>query len=89
MSDNGPQNYDDNGYNLKDGGVKEFVKMGCADDPDGEECDELFEYASSIANHGAMIRVKQAARVVCLEQLATQRTISQSALKRANRLSGH
>jgi hypothetical protein len=33
--------------------VKEFVQMGCADDPDGEGCDILFMGASGIVNRGS------------------------------------
>jgi hypothetical protein len=46
-----PQVYDSDGFNYKDG-VRKFVEMGCADDPDGDGCDFLFEYASGIVNRG-------------------------------------
>ena len=46
-----PQNYDNDGFNYKDG-VNKFVQMGCADDPDKQGCDFLFEYASGIVNRG-------------------------------------
>ena len=51
VSDVGPQNYDQQGYNFRQG-VYDFVDEGCADDPDQAGCDTLFEYASGIVNRG-------------------------------------
>ncbi|KAL7558655.1 hypothetical protein ACA910_010031 [Epithemia clementina (nom. ined.)] len=46
-----PQVYDRDGFNYKEG-VKRFVEMGCAQDPDKDGCGFLFEYASGIVNRG-------------------------------------
>ncbi len=35
--------------------VHNFVDFGCADDPDMEDCDFLFEYASGIVNRGCAV----------------------------------
>ena len=45
------EKYDEDGFNYKEG-VKAFVEKGCADDPDQDGCDLLFEYASGIVNRG-------------------------------------
>jgi hypothetical protein len=45
------QKYDNNGFSYKDD-VNKFVQMGCADDPDKQGCDFLFEHVSGIVNRG-------------------------------------
>ena len=46
------ESYFDSGFDSYKTWVKDFVDLGCADDPGSSDCDQLFKYASGIVNRG-------------------------------------